>query len=87
VKAKVLVLNGADDPMIKSESIDAFKKEMEAAKVDYKFVNYSGAKHGFTNPEADARAEKFNLPLAYNAVADNESWQEMKSFFAKAFGK
>ena len=34
VKAKVLVLNGADDPFIKPDSVDAFKKEMDAAKVD-----------------------------------------------------
>ena len=33
VKAKVLVLNGADDPFIKPDSIEAFKKDMDAAKV------------------------------------------------------
>jgi dienelactone hydrolase len=33
VKAKVLVLNGADDPFVKPEAIDTFKKEMDAAKV------------------------------------------------------
>jgi len=32
VKAKVLVLNGADDPFNKPDQIDGFKKDMEAAK-------------------------------------------------------
>lgn len=37
VKAKVLALNGGDDPFITPESIDAFKKEMTAAKVHYRY--------------------------------------------------
>src|SRR3954470_22678627 len=32
VKAKVLVLNGADDPFNKPEQIEAFKKDMDGAK-------------------------------------------------------
>jgi len=87
VKARVLVLTGAEDPMVKPESVEAFKKEMDAAKVDYKVVSYPGVKHSFTNPDADEIAKKFGLPVAYNAVADNESWQEMASFFKKVFKK
>src|SRR5262245_23233464 len=87
VKAKVLVLNGAADPFVKPEAIDAFKKEMDAAKVDYKFVNYPGAVHAFTNPEATEAGQKFNLPLAYNAEADKESRAEAAKFFQDAFKK
>lgn len=85
VKAKILVANGADDPFVKPDEIDAFKNEMEVAGVDYKFVSYAGAKHGFTNPEADGLGKKFNMPLAYNAEADKQSWNEMKAFFKKIF--
>ena len=87
VKAKLLVLNGAADPFIKPEQIDAFKKEMDAAKVDYKFVNYPGAVHAFTNPEATEAGKKFNLPLAYNAEADKESKAEAAKFFEAVFKK
>src|SRR5712691_10063815 len=87
VKAKVLVLNGADDLFIKPEQIDAFKKDMEAAKVDYKFINYPGAVHAFTNPEATAAGKKFNLPLAYNAEVDKQAKAEAAKFFAGVFGK
>lgn len=85
VKAKVLVLNGADDPFIKPDQVDAFKKEMEAAKVDYRYVNYPGAVHAFTNPEATEKGKQFNLPLAYHAEADKQSKAEMAKFFAALF--
>ena len=34
------------------EQIEAFKQEMEAAGADYRFVNYPGAVHSFTNPKS-----------------------------------
>lgn len=85
VKAKVLVLNGAADPFTKPEQIAAFKQEMNAAGVDYRFINYPGAKHSFTNPDADGLGQKFKLPLEYNAKADKESWAELQTFFKKIF--
>jgi dienelactone hydrolase len=85
VKAKVLVLNGADDTFVTPEQIAAFKQEMEAAGVDYRFVNYPEARHSFTNPEADEFGKKFNLPLAYDQEADRKSWQAMQDFFAEIF--
>ncbi len=87
VKARVLVLNGEADPFISAESIEAFKKEMDAAKVNYKFVNYPNAKHSFTNPDATAVGQKFNLPLAHNQIADNESWEETRRFLLEVFKK
>ncbi|MCK5387565.1 MAG: dienelactone hydrolase family protein [Gammaproteobacteria bacterium] len=85
VKAKVLVLNGQADPFVKKEAIAGLKEEMKAAKVDFKFINYPGAKHSFTNPGANEYGKKFNLPLAYNAEADKKSWNEMKVFLNKVF--
>jgi dienelactone hydrolase len=87
VKGFILVCNGADDPFTTQEQIDAFKTEMNDAGVQYKFINYEGAKHSFTNPDADNLGAKFNLPLAYNEKADKESWEEMKSVFKKVFNK
>lgn len=83
VKAKVLVLNGADDPFIKPEQIEAFRKEMEAAKVDYRFINYPGAVHAFTNPEATEKGKKFNLPLAYHPEVDRQSKAEAAKFLGE----
>ena len=85
VMAKVLVANGADDPFITAEQIAIFKDDMDAAGVDYHFINYPGAKHSFTNPDADTFGEKFGLPLQYNAKADADSWQAMQEFLAGIF--
>lgn len=85
VKASLLVLNGQDDVFIKPEQISAFKSEMTSAGVDYEFVNYAGAKHAFTNPDADMFGEKFSIPLKYNKEADVQSWDKMQSFFKRVF--
>jgi dienelactone hydrolase len=83
--ARVLVLNGGADPFIKPESVDAFRKEMQAAGVDHRYVVYPGVVHAFTNPDATAKGKKFNLPLAYDAKADAQSKAEMRKFLAAAF--
>lgn len=87
VKGKVLVLHGADDPFVPTDQVAKFKKEMDAAKVDYKFIAYPGAKHAFTNPDATEYGTQFNLPLAYNKDADQASWKEMRGFFKQIFKK
>jgi dienelactone hydrolase len=88
VKARMLVLTGEADPFVPAAQVEAFKQQLEAAKADYRVVVYPGAKHSFTNPEADKFAKEFNMPaLAYNAIADNESWVEMQTFFKQIFAK
>ena len=73
------------DPFIKPESIEAFKKEMDAAKVAYVYISYPGAVHAFTNPEATEKGKQFNLPLAYNAEADTQAKAEAAKFFTAVF--
>lgn len=87
VKAKVLVLNGADDPFVKPEQYAALKKDMEAAKADYRVLEYPGAVHAFTNPEATALGKKFNLPLRYDAKANKAAKAQADELFASAFRK
>lgn len=83
VKAKVLVCNGKDDAFISAADIAAFKKEMDSAGADYQFLEYPGAHHSFTNPDAD-KAKMENL--AYNAEADKKSWADLQTFLKKIFG-
>jgi dienelactone hydrolase len=82
VKAKVLILNGADDPFVKREQYDQLKKDFDAAKADYRIIEYPGAVHAFTNPEATELGKKFNLPLRYDAQVDREAKAEAAKFFA-----
>jgi dienelactone hydrolase len=85
IKVKILVLHGANDQLVAPEQIEAFKKEMKRAGADFKFISYKDAMHSFTNPKADALAKRFNLPIAYNAAMDKESWDELKKFLTEIF--
>ena len=82
---KILVLNGAADTFVPAEEITAFKKQMDSAKIDYKFIDYPNALHSFTNPEATAIGEKYKMKVAYNKEADEKSWNDMKTFLTEVF--
>jgi len=81
VKASILICHGAADPFIGPEKIQAYLTSMEATGLQYMLVAYSGAKHGFTNPDAD---KKGMAALGYNRSADAHSWAHMKLFFEEA---
>lgn len=85
VKAKILVCHGAADALVPADDVAGFKKEMDGAGADYEIVAYPGALHGFTNPGATEKGQKYGLPLAYDAATDQRSWQDMRDFFAKIF--
>jgi dienelactone hydrolase len=82
IKAKTLVLHGADDPVVPDAQVKAFEDEMRAAGVDWQLVAYSGAVHAFTIVEAGNDNSKGS---AYNATADRRSWKAMQDFFAEIF--
>jgi len=84
VKARVLVEHGAADSFITPEQITAFKAEMDQAGADYRFVELPGAKHGFSNPDADAH-KGHGLDLGYQKEADERSWADMQALFKEVF--
>lgn len=84
IKAKVLVEHGAADSFITPEQIAAFKAEMDQAGADYRFVELPGAKHGFSNPDADAH-KGHGLDLGYQKEADERSWADMQALFKEVF--
>ncbi|WP_431129359.1 dienelactone hydrolase family protein [Flagellimonas flava] len=85
LKAQVLVCNGADDPFISAESITAFTSAMDSIGAKYQYISYPGVKHSFTSKEADANGEKFQLPLEYNAEADQKSWASLQELLDQVF--
>jgi len=79
VKASVLVLTGADDPLAPPDQVRAFEDEMRNAGVrDWQVVSYGNTLHGFTNPAADGSMMRTAM---YNAQADRRSWAAMRGFF------
>jgi dienelactone hydrolase len=87
VKARLAVFNGAADPMTTAAQIEAFKTEMDNAGVDYLLVNYPGALHAFTNPDADVYAGKYGLPLKYDPEADADSWNQLNEQLREIYAK
>jgi len=82
IRAKILVLTGADDPGVPDTQVLGFEKEMRAAGVDWSLVRYGNAVHSFTNP---ASGDDPSKGAAYNANADKRSWKAMQDFFLEIF--
>lgn len=80
IRAKLLVLTGAADPVVPDDAVRAFQDELRAAPgVDWEVVTYAGAMHAFTVPGVDAP----DHGAQYQERADRRSWTAMKDFFAE----
>ncbi len=83
IRAKVLVLHGADDPYVPAEQVAAFEDEMRKGGVDWQLIAYGNAVHAFTNP---ASGDDNSKGAAYNAAADARSWLAMRQFLDEVVG-
>lgn len=81
IKAKVLVLNGADDPMVSAEQVVALQQELTLAGADWQTHTYGHTMHAFTNPVANDPV----FGTVYQADADKRSWLAMKNFLLELF--
>jgi dienelactone hydrolase len=79
IRAKVLVCHGAMDPLVPRAQLTAFEEQMSKTDVDWQVHAYGGAMHAFTNPGAKAEG------MAYNASADQRSWNAMLALFQEVF--
>lgn len=79
VRATVMVCNGNADPLVSHEDRVKFKREMEAARADFIFIDYAKAVHSFTSKAAGDPAP--GKATAYNETADKRSWQAMRDLF------
>ncbi len=82
IKARILILHGADDPHVPAADIAAYQEALRQAGVDWQMVYYGGAVHAFTNPAAGSNKAS---GVAYNASADRRSWRAMQDFFKEIF--
>jgi dienelactone hydrolase len=83
VKAKILICHGAADPFAKPGSVEEYMAAMDKAGLDWQLIVYGGAKHSFTNPNADNAGM---AALGYSKSADQRSWADMQVFFKEIFG-
>jgi dienelactone hydrolase len=81
IQAKILVLHGYDDPMVKPAQVQTFCHEMTEAKADWQVHMYGHIQHAFTNPLAHDE----QLGLFYNELAAKRSWKSMTDFLEELF--
>jgi len=82
IRAKVLVLHGAEDPLVPERQIARFKNAMNRHEVDWQMIYYGHAVHSFTNPAADDLGMD---GVAYDERADRRSRGHMRMFFDEIF--
>jgi dienelactone hydrolase len=84
IKAKVIALQGADDPYVKAADIAAFQSEMRTHNVDWQMTVYGGAVHSFTEVGAGSDAK---AGAAYNQKADERSFEVFKDLVNDLYPK
>ncbi|MBP6354021.1 MAG: dienelactone hydrolase family protein [Acinetobacter sp.] len=83
IKAEILVMHGELDSMVTLDDVATFRQEMHVAKVDHEVIVFENAKHGFSNPLADERAQANGVDLGYNASAEQQSLDAMYALLAR----
>ncbi|PTN38955.1 dienelactone hydrolase family protein [Desulfonatronum sp. SC1] len=80
IKAKILVLHGANDPAVPDEQVQTFIQEMRDAGVDWQLIHYGGAVHSFTDPHADTPGRN-----EYHPLVAQRAFIAMEAFFREIF--
>jgi len=84
IKGKVLIQQGAADPMVPPELRTTFEAQMNEAGVDWRMYLYGGTVHAFTVPGS----ENMGMPaLAYHQASDERSWRAMLDLFAESIDR
>jgi dienelactone hydrolase len=75
IQGRVLILHGAEDETAPLEVVNELIGDFRAADVDFQLELYSGATHGFTDPNGAAEER-----------ADREYKAAVERFLAEIFG-
>ena len=80
IKARVLALHGAADPVSPKAHRDMFEAEMDAAGARWMLLNFGGVVHAYTDPHANF------LPVAkYDEPASRYTSAMLDAFITDAF--
>jgi dienelactone hydrolase len=80
VKANLLVIHGAPDPVAPKADRDAFESEMDAAGAKWQMLAFSGILHAYTDQGSDVP----NI-AAWNEPATRQTYALTHQFIADAF--
>lgn len=74
IKGRVQIHHGGADSMVKMETVNKFKSDLDAAKIPVEVFVYEGAPHAFT---------RFTDEKVYKPKADETSWKRMLKLFSE----
>jgi dienelactone hydrolase len=80
VKAALLVIHGAPDPVTPKADRDAFEAEMDAAGVKWQMLVFSGIFHAYTDEESNMAGV-----AVYDEPAARQTYASTHAFIADAF--
>ncbi|WP_252275288.1 dienelactone hydrolase family protein [Pseudomonas subflava] len=80
IRGAVLVLDGAEDPLVPREQLVGFAAEMSAAGVDWQLTSYGGAAHSFTDPQANVPGK-----MQYDAKVSQRAFAAMYALLDEVF--
>lgn len=76
IKAKILVLHGATDPISTIEELFTFQEELNQAGVEWQTHIYGNTMHAFMNPVVNDPT----AGLQYNSLSARRAWQSTEDF-------
>jgi dienelactone hydrolase len=81
-KAKLLIMQGANDPYAPPDTVTKFQEALRKSKMDWQMILFANAVHSFTNP---ASGSDPSTGVAFDPLATKRSWNYMKLFFDELF--
>lgn len=84
IRARVLALHGAEDPIVPAAEVQGFEDEMRAARLDWELIKFGGAVHSYTNPGAGNDPSR---GFAYHPVATARSWEAALAWLKESFSQ
>lgn len=84
IEPAVFIAHGDADAFVPAERVQSFREGMARVAADWQMIIFGGARHAFTNPNADSHG----VPnLKYDERADRRSWAYLQTFLEEQFGR
>jgi dienelactone hydrolase len=76
IKAKVLLLHGAEDPVVPIQDLENFGKDLTHHKVDWQAHIFGNTVHAFMNPQANDPGSG----IQYQPISASRTWRTVEAF-------
>jgi dienelactone hydrolase len=85
ITAKILILNGADDPTVPRSQYESFEREMRSGGVDWQLHLFGGTVHSFAFPDAGELGDPDIV--RYDPRAAARAWKMTCDFLGEVLGR